>query len=146
MDLIEDRNSNMLTAVFELPGVKTGDINLQIREGNLIVMGERRPPPIVQKALGAQKPLPRNPIAAADELVSGETCADSPTSSIAIAELPVHELRFGTFYRALPVPCGIKESDVTAALQDGMLTVTWPKLLQRTSLPLTSSTVANAAQ
>jgi len=146
MDLIEDRSANTLTAIFELPGVKTGDISLQIREGNLVITGERRAPAIVQNALGMQKALPRNPIAAADELVAGETYADSPTSSISIVELPVHELRFGTFYRALPVPCGIKESDVTAALQDGMLTVTWPTKPQRTSLPITSSTAANAAQ
>lgn len=131
MDLVDDPIGNVLIAIFELPGVKTSDINLQIREGNLIIMGERRPPPSVQQALAARRgaALPRNPVTAADSLARGEMDTESddasqPTPPMSVA---VHELRFGQFYRAIPIPTGLKESDVTAALQDGMLTVTWPK-------------------
>ncbi|EAU84136.1 hypothetical protein CC1G_08677 [Coprinopsis cinerea okayama7 len=122
MDLVDDTSANKLTAIFELPGVKTSDISLQIREGNLIVTGERRAPQTIQSALASQKTLPRNPVTAADDVAAGDE-SESTSSHVAI-----QELRFGSFYRSLPVPAGIKESDVTAALQDGMLTVTWPKI------------------
>ncbi|RXW13071.1 hypothetical protein EST38_g12783 [Candolleomyces aberdarensis] len=130
MDLVDDPITNTRIAIFELPGIKTADVTLQIQRGNLVITGERRPPPAVQKALeAARTSLARNPVAAANSIAAGDMADDSeclsnpsPNPSLAF-----HELRFGQFGRAIPVPEGIKESDVTAALQDGMLTVTWPK-------------------
>lgn len=126
MDLVDDPSSDTFIAIFELPGIKTGDITLQIREGNLIIMGERRPPAAVQQALAARRStnLPKNPLSAADSLAGGDMDSEEPSISMRVT---IHELRFGQFYRAIPIPVGLKESDVTAALQDGMLTVTWPK-------------------
>ncbi|KAH6910768.1 HSP20-like chaperone [Coprinopsis sp. MPI-PUGE-AT-0042] len=150
MVLLEDTSCHKLTAVFELPGVKTGDITLQIRGGNLIVAGERKPPAQLALALGSgSAPLPRNPIAAADDMAAGEAMEEDNHPTIHIA---THELRFGSFHRSIPVPEGLKESDVTAALQDGLLTVTWPKTTDRVvnlnqSLSgLGTTTTAHAAQ
>ena len=148
MVLLEDDSCHKLTAVFELPGVKTGDITLQIRGGNLIVSGERKPPTQLQLALASPTALPRNPVAAADDMVAGD--AMDTTEGSSSIHITTHELRFGSFHRSIPVPEGLKESDVTAALQDGLLTVTWPKTTDRAALPLAagllSTTTAQAAQ
>lgn len=145
MVLMEDDSCNKLTAIFELPGVKTCDITLQIRGGNLIVSGERKPPPQLQAALTTPSALPRNPVTAADDMAAGD--AMETEGGIRIT---THELRFGSFHRSIPVPDGLKESDVTAALQDGLLTVTWPKTTERAPLPLatglTSTATAQAVQ
>ena len=114
MDLVDDPTTNTLIAIFELPGIKTGDITLQIRDGNLIIMGERRPPPAVQQALTARQStnLPRNPISAADSLARGEMdmeSEDAPGATPSI-NVTIHELRFGQFYRAIPIPTGLKVS------------------------------------
>ncbi|KAF6748041.1 HSP20-like chaperone [Ephemerocybe angulata] len=152
MDVVDDPSSNSLIAVFELPGIKTSDVTLQIRGGSLIISGERRAPPAVEKALRAlQRSLPRNPLTAADSLVSGEMESDTDSNSGTAlpSTITLHELRFGQFYRAIPVPEGIKESDVSAALQDGMLTVTWPKYPNGTAMqnvtPPVSPMAARAA-
>lgn len=109
MVLLEDTSCHKLTAIFELPGVKTADITLQIRGGNLIVAGERRPPPQLQAALASNSiTLPRNPVAAADDMAAGEAMEeDSNHPTIHIA---THELRFGSFHRSIPVPEGLKVS------------------------------------
>jgi len=110
MDLIDDPAEPIFTAVFEIPGIKTSDISLHIVDGKLVVMGERRPSyNITQRS----EPQPQG---------APENSNPAPTSSI-----PVQELRFGTFRRAIRVPEGLKESDVKASLNEGMLTVTWPR-------------------
>jgi HSP20 family molecular chaperone IbpA len=114
MDLVDDPTTNTLIAIFELPGIKTGDITLQIRDGNLIIMGERRPPPAVQQALATRQStnLPRNPISAADSLARGEmdTESDDAAGTTRSISVTIHELRFGQFYRAIPIPTGLKVS------------------------------------
>ncbi|TFK31499.1 HSP20-like chaperone [Crucibulum laeve] len=128
MDMIDDSSSQTVSAVFELPGIKTSDIALHIRDGNLIVMGERRSPYPSNAIRPSRAQLPHNPLTAADAIAAGEmdtgTDTGAPTTAI---RLPVHELRFGSFHRSIRVPEGIKESQITAGLQDGMLTVTWPR-------------------
>ncbi|OCH90102.1 HSP20-like chaperone [Obba rivulosa] len=39
----------------------------------------------------------------------------------------VRERRFGRFQRAIPLPQGIKPEDIKAAMESGVLTVTFPK-------------------
>ncbi|KAJ2914569.1 hypothetical protein MD484_g5831, partial [Candolleomyces efflorescens] len=154
MDLVDDPTTNTRIAIFELPGIKTSDVTLQIQRGNLVITGERRPPPAVQKALEAARAsttLARNPVAAANSIAAGDMIDDSESPSLnSTPSLAFHELRFGQFGRAIPVPEGIKESDVTAALQDGMLTVTWPqnpaaRLVQNATPPVSPIT-GTAAQ
>ena len=37
-----------------------------------------------------------------------------------------HELRYGSFSRSLPLPAGVKESDITASYQNGILEIRVP--------------------
>lgn len=122
MDLVDDPSSSKLTAVFEIPGIQTNEISLQIREGQLVIMGERKSPHFSAARFDA---LPQNPVSVANSMASGEM--DTDDVSARRVRLPVQELRFGTFSRSIRIPGGIQESDVKATLQDGMLTVTWPR-------------------
>ncbi|KDR74951.1 hypothetical protein GALMADRAFT_249897 [Galerina marginata CBS 339.88] len=119
MDLIDDPSSSKVAAIFEIPGIKTNDISLQIREGQLVILGERKSPHAPRL-----DPLPHNPVLAANAVASGEMETDTPSRGVSV---PIQELRFGTFHRSIRIPDGIQESDVNAILQDGMLTVTWPR-------------------
>ncbi|CDO75091.1 hypothetical protein BN946_scf185010.g16 [Trametes cinnabarina] len=40
---------------------------------------------------------------------------------------PVQEIKYGRFRRQWPLPEGVTDEDVRSSLQDGMLTVTWPR-------------------
>lgn len=40
MDLHEDPHSNIVTATFELPGLKKEDVNIDVHHGHLTVSGE----------------------------------------------------------------------------------------------------------
>jgi len=125
MDLIDDPAESTFTAVFEIPGIKTSDISLHILEGHLVVLGQRRP---------SYNPTQQS------ETLSQETAENRtqpPKSTI-----PVQELRYGSFRRTIRVPEGLKESDVKASLNEGMLTVIWPKAptaAARTRRPHSSS-------
>ncbi|KAJ3560370.1 hypothetical protein NP233_g10881 [Leucocoprinus birnbaumii] len=44
MDLHEDKEKNLVTATFELPGVKSKDVQLEVHEGLLTVSAEIKPP------------------------------------------------------------------------------------------------------
>ncbi|TFY61494.1 hypothetical protein EVG20_g7033 [Dentipellis fragilis] len=56
--------------------------------------------------------------------VSGETTVDSTRDESGYA---VRERRFGKFSRTLPLPQGIKNEEIKAAMENGVLTVTFPK-------------------
>ncbi|CCM00462.1 uncharacterized protein FIBRA_02495 [Fibroporia radiculosa] len=45
----------------------------------------------------------------------------------------VRERRFGKFQRAIPLPQGVKSEDIKANMQDGILTVTYPKSTPETT-------------
>jgi HSP20 family molecular chaperone IbpA len=117
MDLIDDPSSSKLAAVFEIPGIKTNDISLHIRDGQLVVKGERK------SQHSYLTTAVQNPISAT-AVASEDMETDSPARNVRAL---VQELRFGQFHRSIRVPDGIKESDVKASLEDGMLLVTWPR-------------------
>ncbi|PPQ96066.1 hypothetical protein CVT26_004698 [Gymnopilus dilepis] len=117
MDLVDDPSSSKFTAIFELPGIQTSQISLQIREGQLVIAGERKAPPSMNTS--------RNALTA-QAVASNEMDTDENQTSRNI-QYPIQELRYGSFFRSLRIPAGIQESDVKATLQDGMLTVTWPR-------------------
>ncbi|KAF9450026.1 hypothetical protein P691DRAFT_622074, partial [Macrolepiota fuliginosa MF-IS2] len=102
MDLVDDPSCPSVIAVFELPGVKNENITLQIKDRRLV----NAP----QVHSNSTKPSTRTPNA-------GPSTAQ-----------PIRELRYGPFYRTITIPDGIKQSEVTAGIQDGMLTVTWPRV------------------
>lgn len=101
MDLVDDQSSSNITAIFEVPGVKTNDITLRIVEGNLVITGKRQ----ATYSVSASRPLPSNPISAADALARGEGDADT---AVPQSTLRVQELRYGNFHRSMPMPEGIK--------------------------------------
>ena len=89
MDLIDDPAESVLTVVFEIPGVKTNDISLHILDGHLVVLGERRPT-YTQKS----EALPQD--------TAGNSTQEQNLT------IPIQELRFGAFRRAIRIPENLK--------------------------------------
>lgn len=91
MDLHENKESNTVTATFELPGLRKEDVNIDVHDGHLTVSAETK--------------------LAFDEQDG----------------YAVRERRFGKLSRTLRLPQGVREQDIKASLEDGLLTVTFPK-------------------
>jgi HSP20 family protein len=100
MDLHEDPTKNVVTATFELPGLKKEDVQIDIHNGRLSISGESK--------------------------VSSEHEQDG---------YAVRERRFGRFSRVLRVPEGVKEDEIKASLENGVLTVSFPKVGQQEAAP-----------
>ncbi|KAJ3997770.1 HSP20-like chaperone [Lentinula boryana] len=92
MDLHEDEEKNLVTAMFEFPGVKKEDVQLNMHNGRLTVAAETK--------------------------VSQDREQDG---------YAVRERSFGKFSRTLQLPQGVKEEDIKASMEHGVLTVTFPK-------------------
>ncbi|KZT24104.1 HSP20-like chaperone [Neolentinus lepideus HHB14362 ss-1] len=92
MDVHEDAEKNVVTATFELPGLRKEDVNIDIHNNQLTV--------------------------------SGETKQDESREENGYA---VRERRFGKFSRVLPLPQGVKPEEIKAGLENGILTVAFPK-------------------
>ena len=112
MDIHEDSKENVVTATFELPGLKKEDVNIDVHNNVLSVSGESK--------------------------ISSEREENG---------YAVRERRFGKFSRSIPLPQGIKvcqfyldplclnmeltsyvqSDDIKASLDNGVLTVTFPK-------------------
>lgn len=108
MDLIDDPTKTIITAVVEIPGIHARDLTLKIVDGQLILEGKRQ-------ALYLSSPQPLS-----DKKESNDS---DPNQRL----VPIQELRFGEFHRAIPVGKGIKDADVTAHLSEGILTLSWPR-------------------
>jgi len=91
MDLIDDPTKTIITAVVEIPGIHARDLTLKIVDGQLILEGRRQ-------ALYLSSPQPLS-----DKKESNDS---DPNQRL----VPIQELRFGEFYRAIPVGKGIKVS------------------------------------
>ncbi|KAJ6613561.1 HSP20-like chaperone, partial [Mycena sp. CBHHK59/15] len=98
MEVYNDPDSPNIVATFELPGVKNSDVSISVKQGMLLIQGQRHP---------------RYPSRARAE-------ADS-------RYFPFQELRYGSFRRSLRLPSGADTSSITASLSDGLLTVSWPR-------------------
>ncbi|VDC06840.1 unnamed protein product [Peniophora sp. CBMAI 1063] len=92
MDVHEDKEKNVVTATFELPGLKKEDVNIDVQNSVLTV--------------------------------SGETKVDETKEQDGYA---VRERRFGKFSRSIPVPQGMKEEEIKASLENGVLSVSFPR-------------------
>ncbi|KAF8550092.1 small heat shock protein [Imleria badia] len=92
LDLHESKDSNTVTATFELPGLKSEDVTIDFHNDRLTVSGES-------------------------------------TTSISheVGGYAVRERRYGKFSRTLQLPLGTKPEDVTAKMENGLLTLTFPK-------------------
>ncbi|KAH9857290.1 HSP20-like chaperone [Lenzites betulinus] len=92
IDVHEDKDQNVITATFELPGLKKEDVNIDVHNNVLTV--------------------------------SGETKLTEERNENGYV---VKERRYGKFSRSLPVPQGIKSEEIKASLENGVLTVTYPR-------------------
>ncbi|KAI0776584.1 HSP20-like chaperone [Trametes elegans] len=92
IDLHEDKEKNLVTATFELPGLKKEDVNIDVHNNVLTVSGETK-----------------------------------QTEERKESGYVVKERRYGKFSRSLPVPEGIKPEEIKASLENGVLTVTFPR-------------------
>ncbi|KAK0224072.1 hypothetical protein IW262DRAFT_1295727 [Armillaria fumosa] len=117
MDVLDDPASSNIMATFELPGVRASDMSLSILDGHLIIQGERR------------SRLTASGSADSDTKPSG---GDSSTDAMDVdkkpsVQFPVKELRYGPFYRSYKLSHTIQQTDISASMVEGMLTVTWPR-------------------
>ncbi|KAI0763981.1 HSP20-like chaperone [Trametes elegans] len=92
VDVHEDKEKNLVTATFELPGINKQDVNIDLRNNVLTVSGESK--------------------AETEKKENGYV---------------VRERRFGRFARSLPVPEGVKPEEIKAAMDNGVLTVSFPR-------------------
>ncbi|KAI0050279.1 HSP20-like chaperone, partial [Auriscalpium vulgare] len=98
MEICDEPDSHLVTAVFELPGLRKEEIGVHLtKEGRLTISGDRRAPPLLNNA---DPSLPR---------------------------YPVRELKYGKFERTVDIPAGLEVKDITASLSDGMLSISWPR-------------------
>lgn len=89
VDVVE-RDNRLVTRV-DLPGMTKKDVSVEIKDGYLILSGERK-----RESENAKENWYRS------------------------------EREYGRFYRGVPLPEGIKVSDVTAVFSDGVLEVSFP--------------------
>ncbi len=98
MELWDDGNSGVVTAVFELPGMGPDEVSVDVVDGRLIVSGERR-----QRALSKASTAHGH---------TGARSEDEDASPLVGRSgiLQVRELKYGFFRRVLSVPTGCKVS------------------------------------
>ncbi|KAI0718575.1 HSP20-like chaperone [Cerioporus squamosus] len=116
MELWDDGGNPLITAVFELPGMGPNEVSVDVVDGRLVISGERR------QHARSQAYAAHGDIGAGDEddnasgFVMGRSCV-----------LRVRELKYGFFRRVVAVPAGCTTKDVEASMENGMLTVSWPR-------------------
>ena len=91
----ESKENNLITATFELPGLKKEDVTIDLQNNRLIVSGEAN-------------------------------FSDEKEENGYV----VKERRSGRFSRTVPIPQGTKPEDIKASMENGVLTVTYPKTTQ----------------
>ncbi|KAI0931255.1 hypothetical protein AcW1_001294 [Taiwanofungus camphoratus] len=92
MDIHEDMKANVVTATFELPGLKKEDVDISVHNNVLSVSGESKISSV------------------------GEENGYS-----------VRERRYGKISRTISLPQGIQVENVKASMENGVLTVTFPR-------------------
>src|ERR1700761_3233972 len=92
MDVHEDTQTGLMTATFELPGMKKEDVTIDIHNDHLAISGSAN--------------------AEVEEKKEGYT---------------VRERRSGKFSRTVPLPNGMTPKDIGAKMENGLLTITFPK-------------------
>ena len=101
MDLYDDETLPYVTAMLELPGVVREDISVVVRDGKLLVAGQRRSPLASRlRAINTQD-------ASNTGNTSGATPATSNTDTehgLNPAKYSYRELKFGKFHRAIEIP------------------------------------------
>ncbi|KAJ3774627.1 HSP20-like chaperone [Lentinula raphanica] len=123
-DILEDPSANLVTALFELPGVDQSEVALHLREGFLIIAGERfRPDKRHKKHTNSSHPYTRYAAG------SAAAHAASVLNDVDFSKFRYvsGELRYGKFERTIPLPEGIQYAQINARMSEGILIVTWPR-------------------
>jgi HSP20 family protein len=94
VDIIDDPDAPILVAIFELPGLVNKEINVTIKDGYLIIHGNR------QSSYGDSAIEQRS--CPSDMNIDPESCRQ--------AKMSLRELRFGPFLRRVKIPYGTKVS------------------------------------
>ncbi|PIL30303.1 hypothetical protein GSI_07485 [Ganoderma sinense ZZ0214-1] len=92
IDVHEDKEKNLVTATFELPGLNKENVSIDVHNNVLTVSGESK--------------------------FESENTEDGYL---------LRERRFGRFSRSVPVPEGVKPEEIKASMENGVLTVTYPR-------------------
>uniref|UniRef100_A0A5K1K241 SHSP domain-containing protein n=1 Tax=Ganoderma boninense TaxID=34458 RepID=A0A5K1K241_9APHY len=92
VDVHEDKEKNLVTATFELPGLNKENVAIDVHNNVLTV--------------------------------SGESKFDSENNDNGYL---LRERRFGRFSRSVPIPEGVKAEEIKASMENGVLTVTYPR-------------------
>ena len=109
MDLCDDPESPLLTAMLEVPGMKADQLSVRIENGRLIVEGERSGPRLHAHARASALGNTTGPLS--------EPMADAvPESSESATLYPVRELKYGKFRREIALPVGVTVSSPNLAL------------------------------
>jgi HSP20 family molecular chaperone IbpA len=122
-----DGTPSRVIATFELPGMKKTDLILEVRNGWLLVEGERRPPVLAQQRIPARRRISSSDTPAEQKNLSPRSLAkllnvDQPDESALMDEDPtaktdrhhsdhsISEIRYGRFRRTIKLPSGIEVS------------------------------------
>lgn len=90
MDLYDDPTDTLVTAVFELPGMKPHQLSVRIESGYLVIEGERTGPHMStteHRSVSSSEPTPQ-------------------THTL----YPVQEIKYGKFRRGVRLPEGVTVS------------------------------------
>ncbi|KAF8321265.1 HSP20-like chaperone [Clavulina sp. PMI_390] len=126
LDVHEGPN-NTIVASFELPGLKKEDVSIEFHNNELIVSGETN----FTTTAASPEPAPLSDMVIVDDAKDGEEA----TSALATAEASpspsspkylIRERRFGKFRRSIALPEGTQPESISASMENGVLTVTYP--------------------
>lgn len=88
---VSEKDEMVLVRV-ELPGLDPKDIDIQVKQGQLRISGEKK-----------------------------------ETTSSEKEKIHYREVRYGSFYRSIPLPARVDDDQAKARFKDGVLTVELPK-------------------
>nr|GAT43441.1 predicted protein [Mycena chlorophos] len=120
MEIYDDPEASHIFATLELPGVKTTDFGIAFKPGALELTG-------VRPARLPMHTQDRPPYASQHEDMDVDSGNTSGSYERASSLFPLHELRYGTFNRTIPLPDGVDGNSVVASLNEGLLTISWPR-------------------
>ncbi|KAJ7939242.1 hypothetical protein B0H13DRAFT_1850974 [Mycena leptocephala] len=116
VEVFDDSNHPNVEAAFEVPGVKLSELKIFVQHDMLIVQGQRDP---------RHCPIPHLPAAPPP----APSTAQLKPAPICPPSFEIKEFHYGKLYRALRLPPGTEVAHIRAALADGVLIVTWPRVM-----------------
>ncbi|KAI0699111.1 HSP20-like chaperone [Cytidiella melzeri] len=130
VDVVEEGNNYVVEA--ELPGVKKEDVHVRVGDGGRSVTIEGRV--VDRRGSGVNQPLPEAQPSGAEEIQAPSQAGEGPRASAVTSASEPNQLStersfVGTssFTRTVWLPRRVDSANVSAKLNDGILTLTIPK-------------------